>query len=46
MAFESLGDKFAGIFKKMRGNATLNEKNMDDMCKDSWNFMVVNPQGL
>ena len=34
MAFESLGDKFAGIFKKMRGNATLNEKNMDDMLKE------------
>lgn len=23
MAFESLGDKFAGIFKKMRGNAKI-----------------------
>lgn len=34
MAFESLSDRFAGIFKKMRGQATLTEKNMDDMLKE------------
>ena len=34
MAFESLSDKFAAIFKKMRGNSKLTEKNMDDMLKE------------
>lgn len=34
MAFESLSDKFSGIFKKLRGNATLTEKNMDEMLKE------------
>ena len=31
MAFESLGDRLSRIFKKVRGQATLTEKNMDDM---------------
>ncbi|MDY5441444.1 MAG: signal recognition particle protein [Candidatus Enteromonas sp.] len=34
MAFESLGEKFANIFKKMRGNATLSEKNMEEMLRE------------
>ena len=34
MAFESLSDRFSAIFKKMRGQATLTEKNMDDMLKE------------
>ena len=34
MAFESLGDRFSNIFKKMRGNTQLTEKNMDDMLKE------------
>ena len=34
MAFESLSDRFSSIFKKMRGQATLTEKNMDDMLKE------------
>ena len=34
MAFESLGDRFNNIFKKMRGNTQLTEKNMDDMLKE------------
>ena len=34
MAFESLGEKFANIFKKMRGNAVLTEKNMDEMLRE------------
>lgn len=34
MAFESLSNKFENIFKKLRGNATLSEKNMDDMLKE------------
>ena len=34
MAFESLGEKFGNIFKKMRGNTRLTEKNMDDMLKE------------
>ena len=34
MAFESLGEKFSRIFKKMSGNARLTEKNMDDMLKE------------
>ena len=31
MAFEALGTRLGGIFKKMRGQATLTEKNMDEM---------------
>lgn len=34
MAFESLSDKLSGIFKKIRGQARLTEKNMDDMLKE------------
>lgn len=34
MAFESLSDRFSSIFKKMRGQTTLTEKNMDDMLKE------------
>ncbi len=34
MAFESLSDRFSSIFKKMRGQATLTEKNMDDTLKE------------
>ena len=34
MAFESLTDKFSAIFKKIRGQSRLTEKNMDDMLKD------------
>ncbi|MFA6861193.1 MAG: signal recognition particle protein [Bacilli bacterium] len=31
MAFEALGDRLGRIFKKLRGQAVLTEKNMDDM---------------
>ena len=34
MAFESLSDKLSGIFKKLRGQARLTEKNMEDMLKE------------
>ena len=34
MAFESLSDKFSSIFKKLRGQARLTEKNMEDMLKE------------
>lgn len=34
MAFESLTEKFQGIFKKIRGQARLTEANMDDMLKE------------
>lgn len=34
MAFESLSDRFDGIFKKLKGQSTLTEKNMDDMLKE------------
>ena len=34
MAFESLSDKLSNIFKKLRGQARLTEKNMDDMLKE------------
>jgi signal recognition particle subunit SRP54 len=34
MAFESLSDKLSCIFKKIRGQARLTEKNMDDMLKE------------
>lgn len=34
MAFESLADRFAGIFKKMRGEARLTEKNMADILRE------------
>ncbi len=34
MAFESLSDKLSGIFKKLRGQSRLTEKNMEDMLKE------------
>ena len=34
MAFESLSDKLSAIFKKIRGQARLTEKNMEDMLKE------------
>jgi signal recognition particle subunit SRP54 len=34
MAFESLSDRFGSIFKKLRGQSRLTEKNMDDMLKE------------
>lgn len=34
MAFESLTDRFSAIFKKIRGQSRLTEKNMDDMLKE------------
>lgn len=34
MAFESLSDRFAKIFKKISGQATLSEKNMEDMLRE------------
>lgn len=34
MAFESLGNRLSGIFKKLKGQATLTEKNMDDMLQE------------
>lgn len=34
MAFEALGDRLGGIFKKLRGQATLSEKNMDEMLTE------------
>lgn len=34
MAFENLTDKLTGIFKKLKGQATLTEKNMDDALKE------------
>ena len=34
MAFESLSGRLSGIFRKMRGQATLTEKNMDDMLSE------------
>lgn len=34
MAFESLSSRLSGIFKKMRGQATLSEKNMDEMLSE------------
>ncbi|MCQ3035654.1 MAG: signal recognition particle protein [Bacilli bacterium] len=34
MAFESLTDKFSAIFKKIKGQSRLTEKNMDDMLKE------------
>lgn len=34
MAFESLSDKFARIFKKIRGQARLSESNMEEMLKE------------
>ncbi len=50
MAFESLGDRLSRIFKKVRGQATLTEKNMDDMLTEvrtalleaDVNYTVVN----
>lgn len=50
MAFESLGDRLSRIFKKVRGQATLTEKNMDDMLSEvrtalleaDVNYTVVN----
>lgn len=34
MAFESLTDRFSNIFKKIRGQTRLTEKNMEDMLKE------------
>ena len=34
MAFESLSDKLTSIFKKLRGQSRLTEKNMEDMLKE------------
>ena len=34
MAFESLSDKLSSIFKKLRGQSRLTEKNMEDMIKE------------
>lgn len=34
MAFESLSEKLQGIFKKFRGQATLTEKNTEDMLRE------------
>ena len=34
MSFESLSDKLSGIFKKLRGQSRLTEKNMEDMLKE------------
>lgn len=34
MAFESLTDRFGAIFKKLRGQSRLTEKNMDEMLKE------------
>ena len=34
MAFESLTDRFSSIFKKLRGQSTLTEKNMADVLKE------------
>jgi signal recognition particle subunit SRP54 len=34
MAFEALGDRLGHILKKIRGQATLTEKNMDDMLQE------------
>lgn len=34
MAFESLSDRFARIFKKIRGQVRLSESNMEDMLKE------------
>ena len=34
MAFESLGDKLQGIFKKLKGQAKLTESNMESMLRE------------
>ena len=34
MAFESLSDKLSGVFKKLRGQSKLTEKNMDEMLRE------------
>lgn len=34
MAFESLSDKLSGVFKKIRGQSKLTEKNMEDMLRE------------
>ncbi len=34
MAFENLSDKLQGVFKKLRGNAVLTEKNIDDAMRE------------
>ena len=34
MAFESLSEKLSSIFKKLRGQSRLTEKNMEDMLKE------------
>ena len=39
MAFESLGDKLQGVFKKLRGKGKLNEKDIKTQCvRLSWLF--------
>ena len=50
MAFESLGNRLSSIVKKIKGQATLTEKNMDDMLQEvkkalleaDVNYTVVN----
>ena len=50
MAFEALGDRLSRIFKKIRGQATLTEKNMEEMLSEvkralleaDVNYTVVN----
>ena len=34
MAFESLGDKLQGVFKKLRGKGKLNEKDIKDAMRE------------
>jgi signal recognition particle subunit SRP54 len=34
MAFEALSERFQRVFKKMRGESTLTEKNMDEAIKE------------
>ncbi|NLB48661.1 MAG: signal recognition particle protein, partial [Erysipelotrichia bacterium] len=34
MAFESLTERLSGIFKKLRGQVRLSERNMEDMLKE------------
>lgn len=50
MAFENLSDRLSSIFKKLRGQSSLTEKNMDDMLQEvrkalleaDVNYSVVN----
>ncbi|HBR85920.1 MAG TPA: hypothetical protein DEA32_01900, partial [Firmicutes bacterium] len=34
MAFENLSDKLQRVFKKLKGQATLTDKNMEDALSD------------